>query len=277
MAFIPASQTHFTQSGSTPGAIAVPAGAKVTVQNVGATLYYKSTKDVTSSSNDGNIASGSSSTFTSPQWVITAQGASTEVFVSNEDTISEDLRVGDDLVAADTVTSTTAAPFVTGISPNSSPTGIANWQPVAATSGTDTTPADGTQFVTSIFVPVNKTITNVNYLIGSVGGTDKVYAVIYDSSGADVANTSLTGGGATVGTAANVQTLALTSTYAAVGPARYFVGISMNGNTARLRTVPAHTQSGLLAGSVSQTHGTVADITAPSTFTADKAPVVFLN
>ena len=164
-----------------------------------------------------------------------------------------------------------------GLTPISNPTGFANWPNVAATSGTDTTPANGTQFVTSIFVPVNKTITNINYLIGSVGGTDKVYGVLYSSTGTVLANTDLTGGGATVGTAANIQTLALTATYAAKGPALFYVGISMNGTTARLRTVPAHTQQGLVGNTVSQTHGSVAAITPPATFTADKAPVVFLN
>jgi hypothetical protein len=163
-----------------------------------------------------------------------------------------------------------------GIIPISAPHGFANWQPAAATSGTDTTPADGTQFVSSLWIPANKTLTGVAYLIGSVGGTDKVYAALYSSSGALLANSSVTSGGATVGTAANVQTLAFTATYAAKGPGLFYVGISMNGNTARLRSVPAHCQAGLFAGSVSQVHGTVAAITAPTTFTADKAPVAFV-
>jgi len=179
-----------------------------------------------------------------------------------------------------TVTALTATIGANGVTPISAPTGLCNWQPIAATSGTDTTPADGTQFVTSIWIPCNMTITNINYLIGSVGGTNVVYGVLYDSTGAVLRNTAITSGGATVGTAANIQTLALTSTYAAKGPGRFFVGISINGNTARLRTVPAHCQAGLFAGSVSQTHGTsptVAAITPPSTFTADKAPLVFLS
>lgn len=171
----------------------------------------------------------------------------------------------------------TATTFTAGIAPTSAPSGVGNWQPIAATSGTDTTPANGTQWVTSIYVPVNMTITNVTYLIGSVGGTDKVYAVLYDSSGAVLGNSSLSGGGATVGTAANTQTLALTSTVAVVGPRSFFVGISINGTTARLRTVPAFCSGGISANSVAQTHGTVAAITAPSTFTADKAPIVFLS
>lgn len=174
-------------------------------------------------------------------------------------------------------TTLTGALTVTGgIAQATAPHGFYNWQPVAATSGTDTAFANGTQFVTSIFVPVNKTLTGVGYLVGSVGGTDKVYAVLYDADGAALANSSLAGGGATVGTAAQIQTLAFTATYAARGPRIYYVGVSANGATDKLRTVPAHCQGGLFAGSVAQTHGTVATITEPVTFTADKAPVCFV-
>jgi hypothetical protein len=151
-----------------------------------------------------------------------------------------------------------------------------NVAPAAATTGTDGVPANGTQFVTGIRVENNMTLTNINYLIGSVGGTDKVYGVVYNSAGAVVIASSVSGGGATVGTAANIQTLAVT-TPTALTRGLYYVGISMNGNTARLRLVPAHCQAGIWAGSVSQTHGTVAAITPPTTFTADKAPYVFLD
>lgn len=173
-----------------------------------------------------------------------------------------------------------ATQLSSGLAQTTAPHGFANWQPAAATSGTDTTPADGTQFVTSLFIPVNKTVANISFLIGSVGGTDKVYAVLYSATGAVLANSSTTSGGTTVGTAANIQTLAMTTSYAFKGPALCYVGISINGTTARLRTVAAHTQAGLFAGSVSQTHGSspsVAAITAPTTFTADKAPIVFVS
>jgi hypothetical protein len=163
-----------------------------------------------------------------------------------------------------------------GIAAANSVHGFPNWHPVAATSGTDTTPANGTQFVTSLFLPVGKLLTGVSYLIGSVGGTDKVYAVLYDAAGAALANSSLASGGATVGTAATQQALAFTATYQAIGGRMYYVGVSINGITARLRTVPAHTQGGLFANSVAQTHGTVAAIAPMTTFTADKAPVVFV-
>lgn len=163
-----------------------------------------------------------------------------------------------------------------GIVPVSTPSGFHNWQPIAATSGTDTTPADGTQFVTSIFVPCNFTVTGVKYLIGSVGGTDKVYAALYTAAGALVGNSSVAGGGATVGTAAQRQSLALTATAAITGPAMYFVGISMNGTTARLRTIPIYTEGSVIGNSVAQTHGTVAAITAPTSFNDAKCPVVSL-
>lgn len=173
-----------------------------------------------------------------------------------------------------------AVPLSSGIAQATAPHGFANWQPSVATSGTDVFGVDGTQYVTSLFIPVNKSVANINFLVGSVGGTDKVYAVLYDATGAVLANSSLTGGGATVGTAAQIQTLALTSAYAFKGPSMCYVGISINGGTAKLRTVAAHTQAGLFAGSVAQTHGTsptVAAITPPTTFTADKAPIVFIS
>lgn len=171
---------------------------------------------------------------------------------------------------------TGAATLTGGIAQAVAAHGFSNWQPIAATSGTDTALASGTQLVTSIFVPVNKTLTGISYLIGSVGGTDRAYAVLYSAAGAVLANSTLAANGTVVGTAANVQALAFTSTYAAVGPALYYVGLSFNGTTARARTVPAHTQGGLFAGEVAQAHATVAAITPPTTFTADKAPVCFV-
>lgn len=165
--------------------------------------------------------------------------------------------------------------LVGGLAQVVAPHGFSNWQPVAATSGTDTTPASGTQYVTSLFIPVNKTLTGISWLIGSVGGTDRVYAVLYDANGNVLANSTLASNGTTVGTAANQQALPFTSTFNSKGPNLYYVGISINGTTARIRTIPAHTQAGLFGGTVSQTHATVAAITAPTTFTADQAPVVF--
>lgn len=248
----------------------------------GGTLYYKTTSDVSSSSNDGNLTAGQSLNTSTGQFVISASGTNVIVeqftaVTAPDVSVTDDLSVTDDATIGDALAVTGATTTTGGLAGSSVSAGYNNIPVVSVTGGTDTAFANGTQFVTSIVVPFNKTVTNINYLVGSVGGTDKVYGVLYSSAGAVLANSSLTGGGATAGTAAQIQTLALTATYAAKGPATFFVGISANGNTAKIRTVPAHMQSGILAGSVSQTHGTVAAITAPTTFTADKAPYVFLD
>ena len=142
----------------------------------------------------------------------------------------------------------------------------------AATSGTDTAFANGTMFVGSVEVPSTFLATGVQYLVGSVGGTDKVIAVLYDSAGNPLANSTTAASGTTAGTAAQIQQLAFTSPINVAGPGRYYVGIAANGATAKIRTVPAFTQSGSLGGTISWTHGTIAQITAASTFTADQVP-----
>lgn len=146
------------------------------------------------------------------------------------------------------------------------------WQAITATSGTDTACTNGTAYVGSIQVPGNVTITGVRYLVGSVGGTDKVIVSLHDAAGNLLANSDPAG--TTVGTTAQVQAVALTAPYAAVGPATYFVGLTFNGTTAKFRSVPAHTDGGVIGNSVTQTFGTPATFTAPTTFTADKVPVL---
>lgn len=107
-----------------------------------------------------------------------------------------------------------------------------------ATSGTDTSCDNGGIWAASVFIPANCTLTGIQYLVGSTGGTDSVVVGLYNNAGTLVANSALAG--ATVGTAAQVQQVAFTATYAAVGPARYFVAVQFNGTTAKLRTIPAY-------------------------------------
>ena len=71
----------YTQDGAKASYIPVQSGQTVVVSNSGNTLYYDNASSVTSSSNDGNIASGASAEFTSPQYVICATGVSTQVQV----------------------------------------------------------------------------------------------------------------------------------------------------------------------------------------------------
>lgn len=156
------------------------------------------------------------------------------------------------------------------------PHGFHNATLTSVAGGTDTACATNTQFVTSVFIPVNKTITGIAWLVGSVGGTDKAYGVLYSAGGTAVASSATASGGATVGSAASVMAMDLTATYAAKGPAMYYIGVSANGATAKIRTVPANLGFGIYAGTVTQTHGSVGNITAPTTFTANTGPYAYV-
>ena len=156
------------------------------------------------------------------------------------------------------------------------PAGFHNLQNSSVAAGTDTACATNTQFVSSVFIPVNKTITGIAWLVGSTGGTDKAYGVLYDASGNALGFSTTASGGVTVGSAASVMTMDLTATYAAKGPAMFYIGVSVNGATAKVRTVPANLGAGIYAGTVTQTHGTVGAITPPTTFTANTAPYLYV-
>lgn len=155
--------------------------------------------------------------------------------------------------------------------------GIGTWQPVAATSGTDTACADLTNFYASIFVPGDCLVTGIKYLIGSVGGTDKVVVSLYNAGGQLLANSALAG--ATVGTAANSQSVAFTAPVLISGPDYFYIGLAFNGTTAKFRSVPAFCDagSGLLAGSTVIASLVPASFVPSSTaFTADKGPIASL-
>jgi hypothetical protein len=81
-------QTFFTADGTKAVYVACPAGASITIRSDGNTLYYKTTSSVTSSSNDGSIASAASATFSVGQYVICAQGASTGVYVYTPESLT---------------------------------------------------------------------------------------------------------------------------------------------------------------------------------------------
>lgn len=141
-----------------------------------------------------------------------------------------------------------------------------------ATTGTDTACSDGVSYFVELNIPYNRTVTGLAYQVGSVGGTDKVIAVLYNSAGAVVANSAVAG--ATVGTAAELQAVDFLATYAAVS-GRYFASVTFNGTTAKFRSYPIP-GSLFIAGSEAETFGTVTAITPGTTFTADKGPLCFV-
>lgn len=141
--------------------------------------------------------------------------------------------------------------------------------PTLASGGTDTTGVATQLWVSELRIEKNTLVTGISFLIGSVGGTDKVIASLYDVNGNLLANSALAG--ATVGTASTFQRLAFAAAYAA-GPGLYYVAISTNGTTAKLQTQAAGDHNcGVITA---QTFGTLTTpITPPATFTAAKGPI----
>ena len=148
-------------------------------------------------------------------------------------------------------------------------------------------------WVTDILVPYNRIVSNISYLSGGTATTDNFLAAIYDSYGRLIASTALAG--QLVATANIWQTIPLALVYPAsgktsvaggatatsvalYGPQQYFIAIQGSGTTAgALQTVPAPYQicAGVIAAG---TFGTIpATITVPTTFTAAKAPIVYLS
>lgn len=144
---------------------------------------------------------------------------------------------------------------------------------VLATAGTDVACANGARWWTQIQLHENKTLTGIFYLIGSVGGTDSVVVDLYNSAGTLVASSysGATGAAAIVGTAANIQKVAFTSTYAATA-GTYYISLQFNGTTAKFRAYPIP-GSAFVAATAAGTYRTAAAITPGTTFTADKGPI----
>lgn len=148
------------------------------------------------------------------------------------------------------------------------------WLPTAATDATSTTPATTTVYLSQIRVPEALTLTGAAVLNGATVGTDKYVVALFNSAGTALAHSALAG--TTTSGASVYQPLDFTATVD-VSPGTYWVGLYVNGTTDRFYSVPTIGQAGGLAGSATgQTFGTVANVTVPTTFTADKGPVAYV-
>lgn len=136
---------------------------------------------------------------------------------------------------------------------------VGGFVPGTLTTGTDVTGVDGTVYFGELFLPASKIIKGCGYLIGSVGGTDKAIVALYNSAGVLLANSATAG--TTVGSSGGVQELDFTAQYAAVGPALYYVSVSVNGTTCRLRHGVVN---GVRGGNAAGVFGTLAAITPPT-------------
>lgn len=141
--------------------------------------------------------------------------------------------------------------------------------------GTNTTLVSGTTYWAELFIPRNVTLTGAGVLNGATVGTNSWIVALYASAGgAAVANSALAG--VTSSGANAFQQIAFTSTYAAVGPARYWIAFQANGTTDTLRTIAVSTFLDVLTKSVTGTFGTLPSLTVPTTFTADVGPIGYV-
>lgn len=154
-------------------------------------------------------------------------------------------------------------------------TTFSTWNPGAATNATSATPAATSVYMTQIFIPHNVTLTGIGYLNAATVGTNNVIVALFDDTGAPLANSALAG--TLTSGASAFQKVAFTATKAVKGPGTYWIGLYYNGTTDRYYAVPTIGQSNGLAGSVgTQTFGTVAAVTLPTTFTAGAGPVAYV-
>lgn len=148
------------------------------------------------------------------------------------------------------------------------------WKPTVAADGTSTTPGATTVYLTQIYVPIATTLTGAAILNAATVGTNKYVFALFNSAGTALANTALAG--VTTAGASVYQKIAFTATVTVV-PGTYWIGTYVNGTTDRFYSIPTIGQAGGLAGTVTgQTFGTVANVTLPTTFTADVGPISYV-
>lgn len=142
--------------------------------------------------------------------------------------------------------------------------------------GTNTSDIAGQVWVTSIFIPVTKTITKLAVLQGGTATTDSVVMGIYNSAGTLIGNTALAG---TALSGANTfLEVALANPVGGslvLTPGIYYLSVQGNGATAgAIRTVATLTYIDVVSQVNAGVFGTLPAITPPTTFTAGQAPIM---
>lgn len=139
-----------------------------------------------------------------------------------------------------------------------------------STAGTDATPVATEVYIAEVFVPANTVLTGVSVMNGSVA-SGNIKVGLASSAGAVLATSAST---AMSGTDA-YQRIPFTATYAATGPATYYVLEFVDNNTARINT---HTFGDFGASKqTGQVYATgFTTITPPTTFTTALGPIASL-
>lgn len=146
----------------------------------------------------------------------------------------------------------------------------ANIPTTSTSQGTDTAAVAGRFFITDLYLPVGCSLTGIAWLVGSVGGTDKVVVALWGADGKVLATSNLAG--VAVGAAGAAQNVNFTAPKSISGPTMVAVGVQLSGSTAKLRTAPF---PAVCSAVVEGSFGTVEPLASfPSGFSASQAPIV---
>jgi hypothetical protein len=132
-----------------------------------------------------------------------------------------------------------------------------------ASVGTAASGVTGSLYTINVSIPKNVTLHGYEPLWGATVGTNLVNVALYNSSGVLLAN-SATAGTASTG-ASTFQQIPFTANVSANGPAKYIVGIQLNGTADFYRGVAASTFLNTLAGSSTGTFGVIPATITPGT------------
>jgi hypothetical protein len=144
-----------------------------------------------------------------------------------------------------------------------------------STEGTDLTVVVTELYVAEVFIPANCTVTGVAVMWGSATeGNAKV--MLFDSAGTRVAISASTDVSAFSADSYGTR-IAFTGTYAAVGPASYYVGVIADNTANRINThILGQFGAGKIESLVYATEAGYATITPPTTFTTGLGPIASL-
>lgn len=173
--------------------------------------------------------------------------------------------VGGVVLSGGTVTPSGGALVTAGTAPTVFHSG--GVAPVAVSTGTDATAVNTETYIVEVFVPVKTTITGVAPLLLATS-TGNVKFSLATSAGVVIAAAQTASTAATA--AAAYQLIPFVTPYVALGPQKFLI-LMQNSGSNHYR---AHAVGNFGASKkTGETYGTFTNVTAPTTFTADVAPI----
>ena len=164
-----------------------------------------------------------------------------------------------------------AAPTTTGFNPLSTVFHTGGYNALATTGANQKQIVTTETYFAEVFIPANTTLTGISVLNGHTTAAQHVFVGLARADGTIVAKSNTT---TLQGTADTFQQIPFTATYAAIGPAKYFIAVQSDQTTGFIATHAALGNFG--ANKVtSETYGTFLTTAsyATTTYTANLGPI----